>query len=160
MDWLNPFLLNSACRNLQCFSEPQAIGPAHQHAQFQAPRSYDHRRSWPGGSTQYVGKHLPSAWAARTDPQRTRRGDPLQPEFAWAYYNLALVSKKQERRDETAQELRAALKADPQFRAARAELESGRSSALLPLAGGLVAEAVKSKVTIATVVWQANATVP
>jgi len=47
----------------------------------------------------------------------------LQPEFAWAYYNLALVSKKQDKREEATQELRAALKADPQFQAARAELD-------------------------------------
>lgn len=47
----------------------------------------------------------------------------LQPEFAWAYYNLVLVSKKQEKRDEATQELRLALKADPQFHAARAELD-------------------------------------
>ena len=47
----------------------------------------------------------------------------LQPEFAWADYNLALVSKKQEKRDEATQELREALKADPPFQAARAELD-------------------------------------
>jgi Tfp pilus assembly protein PilF len=34
-----------------------------------------------------------------------------------------LVSKKQEKRDEATQELRLALKADPQFHAARAELD-------------------------------------
>ena len=47
----------------------------------------------------------------------------LQPEFASAHYNFALVLKKQEKRDEAAQEFRAALKADPQFQAARAELD-------------------------------------
>jgi len=47
----------------------------------------------------------------------------LQPEFAWAHYNLALVSKQREKRDEAAQELRAALKADLQFQPARAELQ-------------------------------------
>jgi Tfp pilus assembly protein PilF len=47
----------------------------------------------------------------------------LQPKFAWAHYNLALVLKKQEKKDDAKRELRAALKADPQFPAARAELD-------------------------------------
>jgi Tfp pilus assembly protein PilF len=51
-----------------------------------------------------------------------------RPEFAWAHYNLALVSKKQGKRDEATQELRAALKADPQFQAARTELDRMEAS--------------------------------
>jgi len=49
----------------------------------------------------------------------------LQPEFAWAHYNLALVSKQHEKRDEAAQELRAALKADLQFQPARGAPTNG-----------------------------------
>jgi len=52
----------------------------------------------------------------------------LQPEFAWAHYNLALVSKKQEKKDEATQELRAALKADPKFQAAQRELDRMEAS--------------------------------
>ena len=52
----------------------------------------------------------------------------LQPEFAWAHYNLALVSKKQEKKDEAIKELQAALKADPQFQAARTELDRMEAS--------------------------------
>jgi Tfp pilus assembly protein PilF len=52
----------------------------------------------------------------------------LQPEFASSHYNLALVLKKQEKREEAARELRAALKADPQFQAARAELDRMEAS--------------------------------
>ena len=51
-----------------------------------------------------------------------------QPEFAAAHYNLALVLQKQDSRNEATQELRAALKANPQFQAARAELDRMEAS--------------------------------
>jgi len=57
---------------------------------------------------------------ARSELQEAIR---LQPELASAHYNLALVSEKQQKMDEATRELREALKADPQFRAARVELD-------------------------------------
>ena len=46
----------------------------------------------------------------------------LQPKFAWAHYNLALVLQPRGRNQEAAQDLRAALQADPEFIAARTAL--------------------------------------
>ena len=57
---------------------------------------------------------------ARAELQEAIR---LEPKFALAHFNLALVFQKEAKIEEAEGELRAALRADPSFPAARAELD-------------------------------------
>src|SRR5215831_570563 len=69
------------------------------------------------GSLDLGRRDLPQAKAAFSDAIR------LQPDFAWAHYNLGLVFRRENKSEDAARELRAALDADPQFSAAHTALE-------------------------------------